>query len=84
MSGDATEPSLLDAIRQAMTPNGPNCSVKTMAASLSPKDAEDFVAVIEDRGITASAIGRALRGRGSPVSDFSLRRHRNQECACSR
>jgi len=83
VSGDATEPSLLDAIRVAMAPAGPKCSVKTMVASLSPKDVTDFALVIEDHGITASAIGKVLRVRGSHVSDDSLRRHRNQVCACS-
>ena len=84
MSGDATEPSLLDAIREAMTPAGPRCAVRTVVASLSPKDAATFAAVIPDHSITVAAIGRVLRARGSSVGDDALRRHRNQECACSR
>lgn len=60
------------------------CSVAVIIESLSAKDNDLLVRAFANPAATTSAIRRALVEMGYPVGDHTVRRHRNNECACAR
>jgi hypothetical protein len=84
MAENVGSPSLLAAIRAAAGPRRGRCSVTTMLETLSPEQLADFEAVIDDRTIDASVIGKVLRAApySKVIGDDALRRHRNRNCSC--
>ena len=74
---------LLDEIReQVAAARGLRCPVARVMAELDKRDAGELRAAMDDRSITGSAIGKALRARGLRISDEGIRGHRNRTCSC--
>lgn len=74
--------SLLADIRaEQEAQSGPKCSFQTVMASLTPEDAADVLAAI-DEGRKSSAISRALRKRGVDLGEYTIARHRRGGCSC--
>jgi len=51
---------------------------------MDKQDAADMREVLDDGGITAAAISRALAGRGIHLAGPNIARHRKGHCGCAR
>lgn len=74
--------SLLDEITASVSTRGPSCNVALVTPNLAADDRLDLERAIADRNIPATAIERALKGRGVRLSDQSIARHRQGRCQC--
>lgn len=46
------------------------------------KDRDEIAELINDRRVTASALGKLLRSHGYKIRENSITRHRRKECIC--
>lgn len=60
------------------------CPIYRAQFSLDADDYSDLLRAIDDPGITAAAISRAVRARGTVASTVSIQAHRRQSCTCPR
>lgn len=73
-----------EEVRSHVIPRGPKCAVGRMLDRL-PEEAQAAVGrALDDRGLTNSAIHRALSDRlgGEAPSLFSISNHRRSYCQC--
>jgi hypothetical protein len=61
---------------------GTTCGIAKMYEALPNEDAEALKQAIADPMVKATAIARALKGRGYQITDSVVTRHRRKECVC--
>lgn len=70
--------SLLDEAREASKVRYPLCAV----AALDDDLRDELEQALEDAGITAAGLERALDRRGIQIKATTLRRHARGDCSC--
>ena len=60
------------------------CPIYRAQHTLSQDDYSDLLRALDDPTITAAAISRAVRARGTVASTISIQAHRRQSCTCPR
>lgn len=61
---------------------GTVCGIAKMYEVLEPDDAEALKTAVNDPMVKATAIARALKGRGHQINESVVTRHRRKECVC--
>lgn len=74
--------SLLADIAAQASVKGPRCSVALTLLSMTDEDATDLRAALVNPAFTTSAIARALKNRGIPLTEHPIQRHRRGACQC--
>lgn len=78
---------LLAAIKAQATATipGPKCFIARALADMTPADAADLRAALDDTSISSAAIAKVLSDRGWKMSHAPVQRHRrrgNGGCSC--
>ena len=74
--------SLSDALKIETTRRpGPRCTLCMTITKLPPADVASLQDAMDDKGVTSSAISRALVSEGYDIRSETVRRHRKNECA---
>ena len=60
------------------------CKVRTVAADLTPKDAEILLEAVNNPAWAFKTLSNELAERGLVITDLSIARHRRQQCSCFR
>jgi hypothetical protein len=61
---------------------GTVCGINKLYEALPAEDTEALKQAIADPMVKATAIARALKGRGYQITDSVVTRHRRKECVC--
>jgi len=61
---------------------GTVCGIHKLYEALPADDVEALKQAIADPMVKATAIARALKGRGYQITDSVITRHRRKECVC--
>lgn len=74
--------SLADALKaESVVKKGPVCSVCALLTALDKDDAKALADALDSLTFTHTAISRALRAEGHPISPDTVSRHRKAECS---
>ena len=73
---------LVDEARGQLGRPGTQCLVAVFRATLSPADLSDFDEAVLEPDVTAMALSRALKARGTTLPYHSINRHRRGDCKC--
>jgi hypothetical protein len=71
--------SLLDDIKNETRRTGAKPRILEILEQLSKEDRKDFLSAINDHGIPATNIARALTKRGIKITDNAITRYRRGE-----
>ena len=75
---------LLDDIRGEIRATGPqSCILHRVLSELADVDAAGLRTAIDDPNVPSTAIERALKKNGHPISDSTIRKFREQGCHCA-
>lgn len=70
-------------VEESSKKKGSGCTVGIFLRKLDKMSRIQVENALSRPELTTSAISRALRNRGSELSDFTVRRHRRGDCSCS-
>lgn len=77
--------SLAEAVAANTTNARRQCAIPQLAATLAKADADEFLALLADRGTQLSALSKAIKQvHEVHIPATALSKHRNHGCACPR